>query len=312
MPDARQVPDKHRATDHLTSWDGMIKRRGVAMYLGLFVIGCLLIFASQLVRPGEQAQRHGELAVLIANAQSLRAESQGLLQQLKTAGQEDPDFLTQLLDYELQFKSVDTRIEELVSQLPGEVVEEQERQQGVAEAELKAQARAADLAASMRPKVAEAFALIRATIAKAALQGLVRVESVSDPALPETVMMTAYQLRGRPRSLQDSGLVVSFNPDWKWTIYVELGQVRSPRGLAEWSGGTDLSYPTLRITEDGATLATVAFDPKTADLTISTGDGSSRFAQALDALKREHQQEELVANAILDLIQDAKDRHSAT
>ena len=164
----------------------------------------------------------------------------------------------------------------------------------------------------MRPKVAEAFALIRATIAKAALRGLVRVESVSDPSLPDPVMMSAYQLRGRPRSFESSGLVVSFYQDWKWTIYVELGQVRSPRSLAQWSDPTDLAYPTLRITEDGATLATVAFDPKTGDLTMSAPDTTSKFGQTLDALKGEHQQEELVANAILDLIQDAKDRQPAT
>ena len=282
------------------------------MYLALFVMGCLLILASQVLRPGEETQRRAELSVLVANAQSIRAESQGLLEQLKTAGEGRPDFLAELLDYELKFESIDARLGELVGQLPSDVSEERERQEGVTQAELKAQARAAELAASMRPKVAEAFALIRATIAKAALQGLVRVESVSDPSLPEPVMMTAYQLRGRPRAVKDLGLVVAFNQDWKWTVYVELGQVRSPRGLAEWSEGTDLSYPTLRITEGGATLATVAFDPKTADLTISTSDATSRFAQALDALKQEHQQEELVANAILDLLQDAKDRHSAT
>ncbi len=310
MPEAKHVSAKDRRTDHRSQW--VIKRKGVAMYLGLFVMGCLLVLASQVVRTGGEDHRHSELAVLIANAESIKAESQSLLEELKSAGDGEPDFLAQLLDYELEFKSVDARIGELVSQLPGEVLEEQERQQAVAEAELKAEARAAGLAASMRPRVAKAFALIRATIAKAALQGLVRVESVSDPSLPEPVMMTAYQLRGRPRSLKDSGLVVSFGQNWKWTIYVELGQVRSPRGLAEWSEQTDLSYPALRISEGGATLATVAFDPKTADLTMTASDDTSRFGQALNALKREHQQEELVANAILDLLQDAKDRQSAT
>ena len=169
----------------------------------------------------------------------------------------------------------------------------------------------------MRPKTAEAFALIRAT------KGLVRVESVSDPSLPEPVMMSAYQLRGRlvptclsrlsdcAGELESLGLVVSFNQNWKWTIYVELGQVRSPQSLAEWSDTADLSHPTLRITEDGATLATVAFDPATADLTINTSNATSRFGQALHILKREHQQEELVANVILDLLQDAKDRQPA-
>ena len=281
------------------------------MYLGLFVMGCLLILASQLVRPGDEAQRRTELAVLVSNAQSIKAESEGLLGQLKNTGEGDPEFLAQLLDYELEFESVDARIGELVSQLPAEVLEEQRRQRSETQAELKAQARAAQLDVSMMPKVAEAFALIRATIAKAALRGLVRVESVSDPSLPDPVMMSAYQLRGRPRSFESSGLVVSFNQDWKWTIYVELGQVRSPRSLAQWSDPTDLAYPTLRITEDGATLATVAFDPKTADLTISTSNTTSRFGQALDVLKREHQQEELVANAILDLLQDVKNRQPA-
>ena len=260
MPDARRVSVSivDRIIAQVGASGAMIKRGGVAMYLGLFVVGCLLILASQVVRPREETQRHAELGVLITNAQSIRAESQGLLEQLKTAAEGDPDFLAQLLDYELKFKSVDTRLGELVSQLPREAEEEQERQQSVTQAELTAQARAAELSASMRPKVTEAFALIRATIAQAALQGLVRVESVSDPSLPEPVMMTAYQLRGQPRALRDSGLVVSFNPDWKWTVYVELGQVRSPRSLAEWSEGADLSYPRLRITENGATLATVA------------------------------------------------------
>ena len=230
---------------------------------------------------------------------------------MRDTGEGDPEFLAQLLDYELEFESVDPRIGELVSQLPAEVLEEQRRERSETQAELKAQAQAAQLAVSMRPRMAEAFALIRATIARAALQGLVRVESVSDPSLPEPVMMSAYQLRGRTRSFESSGLVVSFNQNWKWTIYVELGQVRSPRSLAEWSDTVDLSYPTLRITEGGATLATVAFDPATADLSINTGDATSRFGQALQFLKREHQQEELVANAILDLLQDAKDRQPA-
>ena len=59
-------------------------------------------------------------------------------------------------------------------------------------------------------------------------------------------------------------------------------------------------------------IGTVAFDPKTADLTIGTDNATSRFGQALNALKREHQRDELVANAILDLLQDAKNRQSAT
>jgi hypothetical protein len=45
---------------------------------------------------------------------------------------------------------------------------------------------------------------------------------------------------------------------------------------------------------------------------MSTPGTTSIFGQALDALKGEHQQEELVANAILDLIRDAKDRQPAT
>ena len=153
MPDSRQAPVKDRRTDQRAHWNRMITRRGVAMYLGLFVMGCLLILASQVVRPGEEEHRQSELAVLISNAQSIGAESQGLLEQLKTAGDEGPDFLAQLLDYEFQFKSVDTRIEKLVSQLPGEVLEEQERREGVTQAELMAQARAVKLGASMRPQV---------------------------------------------------------------------------------------------------------------------------------------------------------------
>ena len=76
--------------------------------------------------------------------------------------------------------------------------------------------------------------------------------------------------------------------------------------------GPDLSYPTLRVIEDATTLATVGFDAKTADLTISARDATSRFAQKLDGLKREYQQDELVAHAILELLQDAKDRRSTS
>lgn len=131
MPDSRPVPVKDRGTDHRTDWNRMLRRKGVAMYLGLFVMGCLLVLASQVVRPGEEEHRHSELAVLISNVQTIKAESQSLLKQLKTDGEGDPNFLAQLLDYELEFESVDTRIAELVSQLPDEVVEEQKRQQGL-------------------------------------------------------------------------------------------------------------------------------------------------------------------------------------
>ena len=219
--------------------DHMISRKGVAMYLVLFVTGFLLILASQIVGRGEDAaaerqrtqeeeNRHAELAGIITDAQSIRLESENLLARLKTVGEEDPSILEQLLDYEIQFTSVDARIKELVSQLPREVATEQRRHEGVAQAQLEAQARAAELSVLMRPKVEEAFALIRATIAKAALQGLVRVQSVTDPALPKPVMMSAYQSRGRSRALEDSGLVISFTKDWQWHVYLEPG-LKRPR-----------------------------------------------------------------------------------
>lgn len=297
--------------------DHMISRKGVAMYLVLFVTGFLLILASQIVGRGEDAaaerqrtqeeeNRHAELAGIITDAQSIRLESENLLARLKTVGEEDPSILEQLLDYEIQFTSVDARIKELVSQLPREVATEQRRHEGVAQAQLEAQARAAELSVLMRPKVEEAFALIRATIAKAALQGLVRVQSVTDPALPKPVMMSAYQSRGRSRALEDSGLVISFTKDWQWHVYLEPGHVKSD--LAERREGSDFAYPMVRVTENGNVLATVGFDLNTTDLTIITSDASSRFAQSLVVMRREYQREELVANVILELLQDAKDR----
>ena len=297
--------------------DHMISRKGVAMYLVLFVTGSLLILASQIVGRGEDAaaerqrtqeeeKRHAELAGIITDVQSIRLESENLLAGLKTVGEEDSSILQQLLDYEIQFTSVDARIKELVSQLPREVATEQRRHEGAAQAQLEAQARAAELSVLMRPKVEEAFALIRATIAKAALQGLVRVQSVTDPALPEPVMMSAYQSRGRSRALEDSGLVISFTKDWQWHVYLESGHVKSD--LAERREGSDFAYPMVRVTENGNVLATVGFDLNTADLTIITSDASSRFAQSLVVMRREYQREELVANAILELLQDAKDR----
>ena len=297
--------------------DHMISRKGVAMYLVLFVTGSLLILASQIVGRGEDAaaerqrtqeeeKRHAELAGIITDVQSIRLESENLLAGLKTVGEEDSSILEQLLDYEIQFTSVDARIKELVSQLPREVATEQRRHEGVAQAQLEAQARAAELSVLMRPKVEEEFALIRATIAKAALQGLVRVQSVTDPALPEPVMMSAYQSRGRSRALEDSGLVISFTKDWQWHVYLEPGHVKSD--LAERREGSDFAYPMVRVTENGNVLATVGFDLNTTDLTIITSDASSRFAQSLVVMRREYQREELVANAILELLQDAKDR----
>ena len=64
----------------------------------------------------------------------------------------------------------------------------------------------------------------------------------------------------------------------------------------------------VRVTENGNVLATVGFDLNTTDLTIITSDASSRFAQSLVVMRREYQREELVANVILELLQDAKDR----
>ena len=152
------------------------------MYIALFVMGSLLVLASQFVRPRGEDRVQTELVELISDAQNIRAESRNLLGRLQVVGEADPSLLEQLLDYKVQFENVDARITKLVDQLPGGV---QERPERGAQAELEAHARAAELAASMKPKVAEAFALIRATIAKAALQGLVRVASVSDPSLPE-------------------------------------------------------------------------------------------------------------------------------
>ena len=246
------------------------------MYLVLFVMGSLLILASQVVRhrEGLSVERQpGELAGLITDAQNIRTESQGLLEQLKAARQ-DPDLLAQLLDYEIQFESVDARISELVGQLPGEVKEERKQQEDMAQTERRAQEQVTELAASMKPKVVDAFALIRATIARAALQGLVRVESVSDPSLSDPVMATERQLRKRSRSLADSGLVISFNKDWQWDIYVEPGHVKSTRNHAEKGKVADVSYPVLRVREDGTILATVGFDPNTADLTINPSDAT--------------------------------------
>ena len=246
---------------------------------------------------------------LITAAQSIREESQSLLEGVRTASTGNPSLLPELLGHETRFDSVDTRIEELVGQLRGELEEEQKNG---TKAELDAQARAAEVASSMRPRVVEAFALIRATIAQAALKGVVRVESVSDPRLSGPVMMSTGQLRGRSDVLDDSGLAITFNQDWRWNIHVVPGHVQSVPHLAEGRKGPDLSYPTLRVIEDATTLATVGFDAKTADLTISARDATSRFAQKLDGLKREYQQDELVAHAILELLQDAKDRRSTS
>ena len=88
-------------------------------------------------------------------------------------------------------------------------------------------------------------------------------------------MVSTHQLRGRSPALVDSGLVVSFNKDWQWRVYVELGYVRS---LPDFTGrriGADLSYPKLRVTENGTRLATVGFDPNTADITIDANDPTS-------------------------------------
>ena len=80
------------------------------MYVSLFVVGLLCILASQAIKPRGDGDNQVELALLIADAQSIRAESQSLLEQLETLGEGDPGLLGQLLDYKVQFESVDQRI----------------------------------------------------------------------------------------------------------------------------------------------------------------------------------------------------------
>ena len=86
------------------------------MYVSLFVVGLLCILASQAIKPRGDGDNLAELALLIADAQSIRAESQSLLEQLETLGEGDPGLLGQLLDYKVRFESVDQRITALASQ----------------------------------------------------------------------------------------------------------------------------------------------------------------------------------------------------
>ena len=278
-----------RQSDRLPRVRGSKRKVLSGTDLGLLVMGSLLIIASQVLGPNEDAA-----------AQGRRLESHNPLGRPGAVLAEDLGFPVRPLDYKDLLERADTRIEGLAGALPSDVEEEQIRREGVA------QAQAAQLSASVRPRVDEAVSLIRATLAKAALQGLVRVESISDPPLSESLVMSSYQLRGRSRSLEGPGLVVSFSGNLQWRVYVEPGSVRSPGDLAERSEGMEVSYPALRVTENGTILATVGFNPRTADLTITAGDGASRFSRALDLLKREYQHEELIAMAILDLLRDTQ------
>ena len=277
-----------RHSDRLPSVPGSKRKVLSGTDLGLLVTGSLLIIVVfQVLGPDEDAA-----------AQGRRLESHNRLGQAMPVRAEDLGFAERLPGYEAPRQSTDTRTAGLAGELPSDVEEEQVRQESVA------QARAAQLSASVRPRVDEALSLVRATLAKAALQGLVRVESISDPPLPAPLVMSSYQLRRRSRPLEGSGLVVSFSENLQWKVYVEPGLVRSPGDLAERSGEMEVSYPMLRVTENGTILATVGFNQRTADLTITAGDGASRFSRALDLLKREYQREELVTMAILDLLQD--------
>ena len=91
----------------------MIRRKGVVMYIALFFMGLLLILASQVVRPRGDEKARAELVALIADAESVRAESQSLLGRVKTASTGNPSLLPELLSHETHFESVDTRINEL-------------------------------------------------------------------------------------------------------------------------------------------------------------------------------------------------------
>jgi hypothetical protein len=279
-----------RHSDRLPSVPGSKRRVLSGTDLGLLVMGSLLIIVvSQVLGPDEDAAAQGrslESHNRLGRPTPIRAEYLG--------------FPERLPGYEAARQSTDTRIDGLAGELPSDVEEEQVRQESVA------QARAAQLSASVRPRVDEALSLVRATLAKAALQGLVRVESISDPPLPARLVMSSYQLRRQSRSLDGSELVVSFSENLQWKVYVEPGSVRSPGDLAERSGGMEVSYPMLRVTENGTILATVGFNQRTADLTITAGDGASRFSRALDLLRRKYQREELVTMAILDLLQDTQ------
>ena len=81
--------------------DLMNRRRAMTMYVSLFVVGLLCILASQAIKPRGDRDNQVELALLIADAQSIRGESQSLLEQLETLGEGDPGLLGQLLDYKV-------------------------------------------------------------------------------------------------------------------------------------------------------------------------------------------------------------------
>ena len=260
-----------------------IRPERVARYLALVIGTSLLSLASPIVRSDEDAVTESQPTV--ADAQPFKME--------------------------LASRSAPARAREPVTQPPSPGEQKEGRQVGVVHPERMAHARAIELAAAMKPKVAHAFALIRATIARAASQDIVRVVSVSDPSLPEPLMMSTAQLGGRSRLLAGSGLVIRFHDDRRWNVYVEVGTVEVSGVQVEQNAGAVLSYPMLQITEEGITLATVGFDQQSADLTVSTRSATSPFAQSLDMLKQEYQDEELVANAILDLLQDATVRRAA-
>ena len=107
---------------------------------------------------------------------------------------------------------------------------------------------------AMRPKVRSVFALIRATVARAALLGLMRVESISDPAPWEPVVEPAAERSGRSRPYKVSGMTIKFDGGRRWTVYVDAGSTGP--------------YPVLRIAEKGVTLATVGYERDGATLTM--------------------------------------------
>ena len=67
------------------------------------------------------------------------------LEGLRSVGEEDAGVLEHLLDYEVRFESVDSRIKQLVSRLPKEGEDEKRRREGIVKEELETQARAAEL-----------------------------------------------------------------------------------------------------------------------------------------------------------------------
>jgi len=298
--------------------------RTFVIYVLLVVFGSLCLIGapiykylddrrSAVERKQLEERRHQEVIDLVTEARrTLKEGYQQMRDDLEGVGQLDPALAKSLDDRAATFASVDDRLAAVLREAPKEMRAELQRKAAISGAEAQAIRRAESLDRDLRPRVVATAGLIRATILKSAKAGLVHVDSIGDSRVPARTMFSANELVGKTRALHDEGMVVRFSDDTAWNVFVELGYVKSPPELTPWSEATDVWYPMIRIEENARgsmrMLATLYFEPNNTSLSINPNDATSATKANIEELKKRFVGNELIANALLELLKETRVR----